>query len=46
MTKIENVRVKLQILKNGLRYISNWLNLYLDSTFQVTMMFDGAGNGV
>ena len=34
----------MHILKNGLRYISSWLNMSLDSKFHVAMMFGGWGN--
>ena len=39
--KIATKSVKMQILKNGLHYLSSWSNMYLHSKFQVTMMFDG-----
>ena len=36
--------VNIQILKNGLHYISSWSNVCLNSKFQAALMFHGWGN--
>jgi len=33
--------VNIQILKNGLHYISSWSNVCLNSKFQAALMFHG-----